>query len=95
MQFNRNYPQPLNFDNLFLIQPKEGESLHDYIACFNMTMLEVHNLNEKVAMSALKRGLWNNYFLFSLDKSFSKDYIDLLTHAWKYAQVEEAVAIHQ
>ena len=64
------------------------------MACFSVAMLKVHNLNE-VAMSVLKRGLWSNYLLLSLDKSFLKDYANLFARAQKYMQAKEAVVVRQ
>ena len=57
---------------------------------FNMTMLEVHNFDESVAMSVLNWGLHNECLIFSLDKVFLRDYANLLAQAQKYAQAKEA-----
>lgn len=59
---------------------------------FNAAMIEVRNLNEIVAILALKWGLWNAHLIFFLDKNFSSNYTDL-ARARKYAQAEEVVAI--
>ena len=63
---------PRNMDTLFLLHQNEGESLRDYISRFNAAMLEIPDLNEHVAMSALKKGLRTSGLLFSWIRSFLK-----------------------
>ena len=62
---------------------------------FNAAILEVHNLNKVVVMSAFKRELRNNHLLFFLDKNFFEDYANLLIHARKYMQAKEVVVIYR
>jgi len=54
--------------------------------------LEIPDLNEHVAMPALKKGLRTSRLTFSLDKKFSKSYAELLSRAQKYADTEEQAA---
>ena len=83
---------PRNTDTLFLLHQNEGESLRDYISRFNAATLEIPDLNEHVAMSALKKGLRTSRLTFSLDKKFPKSYAELLSRAQKYAAAEEQAA---
>lgn len=57
------------------------------MACFNAAMLEVKDINESIAMLALK---WNGHLNFFLDKNFSKKYSDLLVYVGKYVQAEKS-----
>ena len=52
-------------------------------------MLEVRNLDQSVAMAALKGSLQKNDLLFSLEKKYPKDFADLLARAKGYTRVEE------
>ena len=51
--------------------------------------MEIPDLNEHVAMSAVKMGLKPSKLTFFIDKSFPKDYTVLLGMAHKYTLVEE------
>lgn len=42
-------------DYLISIKQREGESLHIYLNCFNVATLEMCNLDQFIAMTALKR----------------------------------------
>lgn len=64
--------------------------LRSYMACFNAVTLKVKDFNEFVTMLALKRELRSSRLSFSLNKIFSRSYVDLLVHVEKYAQVEES-----
>ena len=44
-------------------------------------------------MSALKRRLWSNRLIFSLNKDFSDIYDEMLDRVCKYAQTEKEEAI--
>lgn len=59
-------------DNLFSLHQEKGETLCDNVAHFNTATLEVHSLDEAVAMSALKRGLRNEHLIISLNKKYSR-----------------------
>lgn len=41
-------------------------------------MLEIYNLDESMAMLALKRKLYASYFTYLLDMTFSKSYLKIL-----------------
>lgn len=61
----------------------------DYVAHFNTATLKVQDLNESVALLAMKKGLQSSIFTFFLDKKFSKTYLELLERMHKYALAEE------
>ena len=54
-------------------------------------IFEVRNLDEAIAISTLKRGLYNERLIYSLDKIYLRDYADL----HKYIQAEEDQIAHQ
>ena len=56
-----------------------------------MTNLKVIDLDQTIAMMAMKDGLRPSRFLFSLKKRFSMDYAEMLSRADKYANIEEAM----
>ena len=72
------------------IKQKEGESIQTYVILFNAAALEVRNLDQSVAMAALKDGLQKNDLSFFLEKKYLRDFTDLLAWAEGYAQAEEA-----
>ena len=54
--------------------------------------LEITDLDQTVAMTAMKDGLKSSKFLFSLKKWFPVDYAEMLSREDKYANVEEAMS---
>lgn len=44
-------------------------------------------------ISILKRGLKSSWLIFFLDKSFSRDYIEMFMRARKHVQVEEVAIV--
>ena len=56
-------------ESLINIKQREGESIQAYVNRFNVTTLEVRNLDQSVTMAALKGGLQKNDLLFSLKKN--------------------------
>ena len=77
-------------DSLLAIRQKEGEPIRAYVTRFNAAALEVRNLDQSVAMAALKGGLQKNDLLFSLEKKYPRDFADMLARAESYARAEEA-----
>lgn len=67
--------------------------MKEYIDRFKSATLEIYNMDESIAMLALKRGLRSFRFTYSLDKTYPKSYSELLTHAQKYIRVEEAIVV--
>ena len=51
---------------------------------------EVRNLDQSVAMAALKSGLQKNDLLFFLEKKYPRNFTDLLARVEGYARAEEA-----
>ena len=77
-------------ESLINIKQREGESIRAYVNRFNVAALEVRNLDQSVAMAALKGGLQKNDLLFFLEKKYPRDFVDLLARAEGYARAEEA-----
>lgn len=57
---------------------------------FKVAILEIYNMDEPVAMLALKRELWTSWFTYFLDKKPSKTYLELLAHARKNIRAKVA-----
>ena len=87
--FDNNQLHLKNTGSLFFVTQQKGESLCQYMVCFNVVILKVKNFNESIAISTLKLGLWSNQLIFSLNKKISDTYDEMLTRVRKYAQVEE------
>ena len=60
------------------------------MARFNTATLDVKDLDEATAITAMKRRLWNSKFIYSLDKMISRSYVELFEHTQKYIHTEEA-----
>ena len=75
---------------LIRMKQRETESLREFITRFNTVTLEVTDLDQMVAMLAMKDTLKPSRFLFSLEKKFSISFFEMLSHAKKYANTEEA-----
>ena len=79
-------------DTLISIRQKKGESLRNNINRFNVTILEIYDLDQTVIMSTMKDRLRHSIFIFNLKKKFPADDAELLTRAEKYSNAEEAMA---
>ena len=90
--FSTNRKVPRISDSLFSIKQGETKTLRDCVAHFNATTLEVRDLNEDMAISAMKRGLRGSRFTYSLDKTLLQTYTELLEHAYKYIHEDEATS---
>ena len=62
------------------------------MAWFNAATLEVRDLNEDMAISAMKRGLRGSRFTYSLDKTLPRTYAELLERAYKYMRADEGAS---
>ena len=62
------------------------------MARFNVATLEVRDLNEDMAILAMKRGLRRSRFTYSLNKTLSRTYTDLLECAYKYIRADESAS---
>ena len=72
------------------VKQREGESIRSYLCHFNAIVLEVRNLDQSIAMAALKGGLQKNGLRYPLKKTYLKDFVDMLARAEKYARADEA-----
>ena len=88
--FISSHRQCQNLDFLVSIKQRENEFVWDYIDHFNAVTLKVWNLDQSVAMIALKVGLLRNDLLFLLKKKYPKDFTKMLERAKKYIHTEEA-----
>ncbi len=93
--FAASQPQRRTSDSLLDIKQKEGESLREYLDWFTAATWEVRELDQSIAMSALKTGARSYRFLFSIEKNFPADLTEMLVRARKYAKAEEAVAVRR
>ena len=66
--------------------------LRHFVARFNTATLEVRDLNEDMAISAMKRGLRASRFTYSLDKTLPRTYAELLERAYKYMRTDEGAS---
>ena len=62
------------------------------MASFNAATLEVRDLNEDMAISAMKRDLRRSRFTYSLDKTLLRTYAELLERAYKYFRMDEGAS---
>ena len=62
------------------------------MARFNKVILEVKDLNEDIAISAMKRGLRRSKFSYSLDETLPQTYAELLERTYKYICVDETTS---
>ena len=69
----------------------EGESLREYVKCFNKAVLEIDKADDQVIMTTFQAGLNNPDFIFSLGKTLPTFMIDLLFKAQKYMNGEDAL----
>ena len=72
------------------VKQREGESIRSYFNRFNVAILEVHDLDQSVAMASLKDGLLKNGLRYSLEKTYPYDFIDMLAREEKYAKEDKA-----
>ncbi|XP_010248095.1 PREDICTED: uncharacterized protein LOC104591022 [Nelumbo nucifera] len=72
------------------VRQRKNESLRDYLARFNTEALQVRNLNQSVAVTAIQHGLCPSPFNFSISKHLLQTLADIMTHAQKYINAEAA-----
>ena len=68
--FATNKTQRRQYESLVNIKQREGESICDYMAHFNATILEVCDLDQSIVMTAFNEGLQKNLLLYSLEKKY-------------------------
>ena len=77
------------------MKQRKNEYLWEFITRFNTDTLEVIDLDQMVAMSAMKGALKPSRFFFSLEKKFSTSFLEMLSRAEKYPNVEEAFMVRK
>ena len=65
------------------MKQRKNESLQEFIIRFNTATLEMTDLDQMVAMLAMKGALKPFKFLFSLEKKFSTSFSEMLSRAEK------------
>ena len=93
--FSTSRKPPRTSNGLFSIKQEETETLWDFVAHFNAATLKVKNLNEDMAISAMKRGLRGSRFSYFLDKILPRIYAELLEHAYKYMRADKGASDHR
>ncbi|XP_059638638.1 uncharacterized protein LOC132280897 [Cornus florida] len=77
--------------HLLNVKQQKGESLCDYISRFNTEMLQVEEVDDKVALTAFMGGLQTSKFLFSLSKEAPTSMIELMVRARKHMNADDAM----
>ncbi|XP_059639659.1 uncharacterized protein LOC132282045 [Cornus florida] len=77
--------------HLLNVKQQKGESLRDYISRFNTEMLQVEEVDDKVALTAFMGGLQTSKFLFSLLKEAPTSMTELMVRAWKHMNADDAM----
>ncbi|GFZ03277.1 hypothetical protein Acr_15g0018850 [Actinidia rufa] len=78
-----------NVSHLFTIHQKDGESLKDYVKCFNQAELEVEDASHKVEVMAMMEGLCPALLFDSLSSNVSETQSALQSKVDKYIVAEE------
>ena len=90
--FSTSRKSPRTSDSLFSLKQGENETLRHFVTRFNAAMLEVRDLNEDMAISAMKRGLRGSRFIYFLDKTLPRMYAKLLERTYKYMRADEGAS---
>ncbi|XP_059638538.1 uncharacterized protein LOC132280801 [Cornus florida] len=77
--------------HLLNVKQQKGESLRDYISRFNTEMLQVEEVDDKVALTAFMGGLQTSKFLFSLSKEAPTSMTELMVRARKHMNADDAM----
>ncbi|KAL0444176.1 UNVERIFIED_CONTAM: hypothetical protein Slati_2140300, partial [Sesamum latifolium] len=92
-QFASNKKYQKSVISLFGVKQEDNETLRAYVQCFNATILEVPTTHQEVLVSAFTQGLCGGPFFESLAKKTPVDYLDVLTRAEKYMNLEDALLV--
>jgi len=76
---------------LLTVKQQEGETLREYVECFNKAILEIDEVDDQMIMTTFQAGLNNPNLVFSLGKTPPTSMIDLLFKAQKYMNGEDAL----
>ncbi|XP_059668817.1 uncharacterized protein LOC132313897 [Cornus florida] len=85
----RRHRKPATY--LLNVKQDNGEALCDYIGQFNIEMLQVDEVDDKVALTAFMGGLQSSKFLFSLSKDPPNTMAKLLIEAQKHMNAKDAM----
>ncbi|XP_010906743.1 uncharacterized protein [Elaeis guineensis] len=88
--FVSSWRQQKESNSLMNVKQREGKSIISYLDCFNTVILEVRNLDQSITMAVLKDGLLKNDLYYSLEKTYARDFADMLARVEKYARTDEA-----
>ena len=72
---------------------QEGETLREYVKCFNKVVLEIDKANDQVIMMTFQEGLNNPDLVFSLGKTPLTSMMDFLFIAQYYMNGKDALTI--
>lgn len=61
-----------------------------YLSHFNTVTLKVCNLDQSITIMVLKSGLQNNAFIFFLEKTYPKSFIEMPIRMERYTNSKEA-----
>ncbi|KAL0457977.1 UNVERIFIED_CONTAM: hypothetical protein Slati_0424900 [Sesamum latifolium] len=81
--------------SLFGVKQEDNESLRAYVQCFNTTILEDPTAHQEVLVSAFTQGLYGDPLFESLTKKPAVDYLDVLTRAEKYMNLENTLLVRR
>ena len=70
---------------------QEGETLKEYVKCFNKAVLEIDEANDQVVMTTFQAELNNPDLIFFLGKTLPTTMIVLLFKAQKYMNRKDAL----
>ena len=73
------------------MKQQEDETLRAYISCFNKEALSIDEADDKILVATFTNGLKKGKFLFSLYKNDPKTMSEVLYHATKYMNAEDAL----
>ncbi|XP_073312535.1 uncharacterized protein [Primulina huaijiensis] len=76
--------------SLFEVKQRQDETLRAYLKRFNRAALDVPTCAPETKTTAFMQGLWEGDFFRSLTKKLPGNFEDLLSHAEKYINMEEA-----
>ncbi|XP_059626905.1 uncharacterized protein LOC132269670 [Cornus florida] len=77
--------------HLLNVKQQKGKPLRDYISYFNIEILQVEEVDDKVALTAFMGGLRTSKFLLSLSKEAPTSMIELMVRAQKHMTAEDAM----
>ncbi|XP_059669077.1 uncharacterized protein LOC132314203 [Cornus florida] len=77
--------------HLLNVKQQNGEPLRDYISRFNTEMLQVEEVDDKVALTAFIGGLQTSKFLFSFSNEAPTSMIELMVRARKHMNAEDTM----